>query len=551
VTDVATSLLNSFNLVIPEAVLGVAACVAFLGGTFRANRNLWGGFSLAAIAGSALALWLSPASLDSSDAAKTAVFVTPVAADGFARIIRVIALAGGAILVLSSWNEVPDEHAAEYQGCLLVTLAGVGLTGAANDLVTLFLALELVSIPTYVLLYLLRRDVPAQEAAVKYFLLSVFSSALLLLGFSFLYGLAGTTNIPALADALVGQEAGSSQVRLPTAAIGALVLVVAGLGFRITAVPFHFYAPDVYQGTATAGAAFLAFIPKVAGFAGLFRILDLIPHLISGGARPEGMHDHGILLSLQVSTLFWIMAAVTMTLGNVLALLQDNLRRLLAYSSIAHAGYMLVALAATPYLRFIKPDGTPGGVETIVFYLAAYGAMTIGVFAVISYLDSRERPVETVDDLAGLAKSRPGVALLMALFLFSLIGVPLTAGFAGKFLIFFGAVAVSINGPDLASLINPGEPGGWQLQSRLYLVLAFVGVLNAAIGAWYYLRIVAVMYLRTPLRPVAPARNWPGLAALVACGLLTLGLGVACLPVFQATRDAITPPPAVDLRTKR
>jgi NADH-quinone oxidoreductase subunit N len=527
--EIVASLSNCFYLVVPEVILVAAACIAFLGGTIRANRNLWAGFALFALACAGLVLALSPFPANSLD--PPVIYASPVVADPFTFLIRIMAFVGGAILVLSGWQEISDSHAGEYYGCLLIIVAGVGLTGAANDLITLFLALELVSIPTYVLLYLPRHDVPAQEAAVKYFLLSVFSSTLLLLGFSYLYGLAGTTNLPALAEALAVPGGG----RMPGVAVAALVMAVAGLGFKITAVPFHFYAPDVYQGTATAGAALLAFVPKVAGFAGLLRLLNLVPHEIAGDSRPE---DYGVLLGLQLSTLFWIIAAVTMTLGNVLALLQDNLKRLLAYSSVAHAGYMLMGLATAPYLR-LKPEAIPGGVESLLFYLAAYGAMTVGAFAVLSYLDSRERPVTTVDDLAGLAKSHPGIALMMAVFLFSLIGVPLTAGFAGKFLLFNGAVSVSLNAQEMAKTINSNEPAGWEQQARLFLVLGVVGMLNAAIGGWYYLRIVTVMYLRPALKPLEIRRNWPGLAALVMCVLLTLGLGVAGMPLLKTIEAAV------------
>jgi NADH-quinone oxidoreductase subunit N len=333
--EIVAAIVDSFAHVVPEMVLGLAACIAFVGGTIRADRNLWTAFSLVALAGAGLAMWfIPPPVLTSESAVRAAWFAAPVVTDSFTQLIRVISLAGGAALVLLSWKEVPDQQAAEYQGCLLIILAGAGLTGAANDLVTLFLALELISIPTYVLLYLPRHDNPAQEAAMKYFLLSVFSSALVLLGFSYLYGLAGTTNLPALADALAVPGAG----RLPGVAIAALVMVVAGLGFRLTAVPFHFYAPDVYQGTATVGAALLAFIPKVAGFAALLRLLNLVPHVAAFHDAAAGkdvtiaLDNVGIFLGLQISTLLWIIAAATMTLGNVLALLQDNLKRLLAYS---------------------------------------------------------------------------------------------------------------------------------------------------------------------------------------------------------------------------
>jgi NADH-quinone oxidoreductase subunit N len=379
-------------------------------------------------------------------------------------------------------------------------------------LVTLFLSLELISIPTYVLLYLPRYDDAAQEAAMKYFLLSIFSSALTLFGFSYLYGLAGTTNLPALLAALgnVGPDG-----LLPRTAQVALVMVVAGLGFRITAVPFHFYAPDVYQGTPTVAAALLAFIPKVAGFVALVRVLGFLWIDRTGTV--------GLALGAQVPMLFFILAAVTMFLGNLLGLLQDNLKRLLAYSSVAHAGYMLMGLAVAPDLH-VRGEETAGGVDAVLFYLVAYGAMTIGAFAILAYLSTPQRPVEMIEDLAGLSRSHPGVALLMALFLFSLIGIPLTAGFAGKLVLFFGAMAV------------PQHP--W-----LFRILALIGVINAAIGAWYYLRVLVVMYLRNPIKPLENARSWPGLATLWICAALTLFLGVYPNPLLRVSRAAAAPAP--------
>jgi NADH-quinone oxidoreductase subunit N len=503
------ALINWVPLVLPEIILVAAACVLFLGGTFRPQRDLWGAVALLSLAVAALAAWFVRRDLPPDYPGDAHLYAAPVVLDDLALVVKGLAFVGGAILVLFSWDEVPDGQAAEYHACLLVIVAGTGLAGMANELVTLFLALELVSIPTYVLLYLPRHDNAAQEAAMKYFLLSIFSSALMLFGFSYLYGLGGTTNLPGLARALAGAESGA----LPGTALVALVLVVAGLGFRIAAVPFHFYAPDVYQGTTAGAAALLAYIPKVAGFVALVRVLGYAPQLglLEALDQARTRVFPGLLLGPQVSTLFWILAAVTMTLGNVLALLQDNLKRLLAYSSVAHAGYMLIGLAVAPYLR---GEDAPGGVEAILFYLAAYGAMTIGVFAVISYLSTRQRPIETVDDLAGLSRSHPGVALVMMLFLFSLIGIPATGGFAGKFLLFWGAMSV------------PTEE-----QARLFRILALIGVLNAAIGAWYYLRIVAVMYLRNPLRPAEGRRRWPALAAIGICAVLTIALGVP--PLLQ------------------
>jgi NADH-quinone oxidoreductase subunit N len=497
--EVVAALMQAFPLIVPEIVLVLGACILFLGGTFRMDRHLWAVGSLATLTIAAVALAWSPRSADTG----ASVYAAPVFVDHLALFIKWVALVGGAVLVFLSWNAISDSVAGEFHGCLLLIVAGLSLTGAANELITLFLALELISIPTYILLYLFRVDAAAQEAALKYFLLSIFASALLLFGFSYLYGLAGTTNIPALTDALTHADPNTAEtVRLPAAVLVSLVMIVSGLGFKITAVPFHFYAPDVYQGTATPAAALLAFVPKVAGFVALLRVLGFV------GIDPA---VSGMTCGRETPVFLWILAAFTMSLGNVLALLQTNLKRLLAYSSVAHAGYMLVGLAAAHYVNTSEgATGGIGGVPAVLFYLVAYGSMTVGAFAVLAYLSTPERPVENEDDLAGLSRSHPGLALMMALFLFSLIGIPLTAGFVGKLLLFLGALGVE------------GE------RAVFYRDLALLMAVNAAIGGWYYLRIVTKMYLHTPIKPLEPAgltHSWPVLTALWTCTILTLGLG--------------------------
>jgi NADH-quinone oxidoreductase subunit N len=234
------------------------------------------------------------------------------------------------------------------------------------------------------------------------------------------------------------------------------------------------------------------------------------------------------VLGDQVPGLLWILAAVTMSLGNVLGLLQDNIKRMLAYSSVAHAGYMLIGLAVAPKLAG-GPGDPIGGVEAVLFYLIAYSAMTIGAFAVLNYLSTPERPVETVEDLTGLGRSRTGAALLMVLFLFSLIGIPLTAGFAGKLLLFAGAIQVPYRVEDPASV----------QQYRLFVILALIGVLNAAIGAWYYLRIASAMFLREPIQVPAGVRRRPVMAAIAICAVLTLWGGVYPWSLLRLVQDAV------------
>lgn len=521
--ETVQALIDIFPRIIPEIILGVVACVLFLGSTFKANRNLWGSVALIGLLAATATLWLKGVpNYSSKEQALSALYAAPVWLDSFAVLVKTIALLGGILLVLLTWKEMDEEYAGEHHGCLMLIVAGVSFTASANELVTLFLALELISIPTYILLYLSRSDQLAKEASVKYFLLSIFSSALLLFGFSYLYGLAGTTNIRGIIEALAGPETLQAQL-LPGMELIAVVMIIAGLGFKIAAVPFHFYAPDVYQGTTLGNAALLAFVPKVAGFVAMIRVLGLIPYqlrvedaLIQGG---------GPIAGAQVSTLLWILAAVTMTLGNVLALLQGNLKRLLAYSSVAHAGYMLIGVSLAPYMTNAPSSG---GIEAVLFYLVSYGAMTIGAFGIIAYLSTKARAVENIDDLSGLSRSHPGIALLMALFMFSLIGMPATAGFMGKFLLFFDAFTM------------PSE-GVMAEQARLFRILALIGAINAAIGAWYYLRIITVMYLRNPLpEPLEKSASYsPRLAAIWLCALVTLALGLFPRPLVERTRSVV------------
>lgn len=521
-------LAGHFRLILPEIVLVAAACVLFLGGAFSPGRERWCWTALGGLVAALLALSYTAGIAAPAGAAESvATYATPFVFDSLANLIRRVAIVAGVLFVLFSWNEVPERQTPDFLACLLVIIAGVCLTACANDLVSMFLALELISIPTYILLYLPRHDDASQEASVKYFLLSVFSSGLLLFGFSYLYGLAGTTNIAAIVHTLSAH----TEHEMPAVAQVALIMIVAGLGFRMTVAPFHFYAPDVYQGAPTVAAALLAFVPKLAGFVALVRVLGFVS---SDGVLPGG-GPLGMALSDQVPILLWVLAVLSMSLGNLLALLQDNLKRLLAYSSIAHAGYMLVALAAAPYMSDpaagANERGGPmffhsEGVQALLYYLVAYGVMTIGAFAVIAYLSAPDRAVENVDDLAGLGSARPHIAVITTVFLFSLIGMPLTAGFTGKFLIFFGALNI------------PGPAS----EATSFRWLVVIGMINAAIGGWYYLRIIAVMYLRGSLKPIQPRCNRPGLVMLVVCTALTISLSIppAANWLLDAAKNATT-----------
>ncbi len=308
----------------PEMILGVMACVLFLGSTWRKDRHLWAVAAVASLVAAGIALYYTAApQYGNREAALTALYSPPrwALTSSPSSSAIAIALCGGLVFVFFSWDEAGDEDASEYLACLLLITAGVGLTGAANDLITLFLALELVSIPTYLMLYLPRADAPAQEAAMKYFLAEHFLvGPAVAFGFSYLYGMTGTTNLAAMADALRTNNSALTGLGLV-----ALIMIVAGLGFRITAVPFHFYAPDVYQGTSTGMAALLlAFVPKLAGFTAAFDPRPRLypserPTVVAGRKvfQLVGTADSGWLAGRTgVGAAMWIMAAVTMSLGN-------------------------------------------------------------------------------------------------------------------------------------------------------------------------------------------------------------------------------------------
>jgi NADH-quinone oxidoreductase subunit N len=500
-----------FRLAAPEIALIGTACVVFLFGCMLNRRWLWFVVSLLGVILAMLLAGLVETPMSRLDT--TAATLIPDAAAGF---VRWVSLISTAVLLFVAWAEVDRTNAAEYYGCLLVAAAGVSLVGRANDLITMFLALELLSIPTYILLYLPARTKLNQEAAAKYFLLSVMSSGVLLFGFSYLYGLSGSTNLKVIADALTAAHAEA----LNPMALLAAVLVIAAVGFRITAVPFHFYAPDVYEGGPAGVVAQLAFFPKLAGFLTLARIFGLLSD------NPQHLpFDAGT----QIPLLLWILAILTMTLGNVFALLQDNVRRMLAYSSVAHSGYMLMGIVVASSLPDAKNTPGVGGIDSILVYLAAYGMMTIGAFAVILFLSTPERPVESIDDLAGLGQSNPISAGAMAIFLFSLMGLPATVGFVGKFYLLVGAFTAPADTPTM---------------QNLYRVMAVFAVVNAAIGAYYYLRVVGVMFLRTPIRPATRSRAIPTFLAAIALAGATLFFGIYPEPIAKAARKAAPVPAA-------
>ncbi len=434
---------------------------------------------------------------------------------------RMVVLLSGLVLLALAHDEPTDETGGEFFGALLLINAGAMLVATANELVFLFVGLELVSMPTYMLLYLTRRTSTTQESATKYFYLSIFSSGLLLYGLAFLYGLAGVSNLKALATLSWFMPS----IPHPQLGLIAVVFVLAGLCFKVAAVPFHFYAPDVYQGSSTVLAALLSWVPKAVGFVAMVRALTAVISV-------KGPEDPLVQKAVMIS---WVIAAATMILGNTLALLQNNLKRLLAYSSIAHAGYLMIGVTVA-FANGSSNGKFYYGCESIFFYLVAYALMTLGAFGVIIGLRTADRDVETVEDLAGLGTTQPLPALALAICLLSLSGIPPLAGFWGKFEIFSAAFAAS-----------PDEYSG------PFNLLAIIGVLNAAVGAYYYLRMVVAMYLRPARQTVVPRGGWPVAVAVAACASLSLLLGLFPAPIARATREAAvaavdhTPPPRPEM----
>jgi NADH-quinone oxidoreductase subunit N len=484
-------------ILIPEFILlltamGMMTASAFL----KQPRRVW-------CATSAVALTVALLALIALGGRETDLYSAVAVNDDLSYYARILLLVTGLVVLGLAHEEPGDDRAGEFFGALLMINAGSMLVASANELVFLFVGLELVSIPTYLLLYLARRDSATQEAATKYFFLSIFASGLLLYGLAFLYGTTGISNLKALAYLI------SKLPNLPQAQLGllAMVFVLAGLCFRVAAVPLHSYAPDVYQGSPIVIAAFLAWVPKAVGFLAIIRALIAV--LTIAG---EPLVQKAILLA-------WIIAAASMIWGNVVALLQENLKRLLAYSSIAHAGYLMVGVAAA--FANDRGGGLYYGSESIFFYLVVYAFMTLGAFGVISALKIKGRGVETVDDLAGLAWSQPWPALGLSICLLSLSGIPPLAGFWGKFEIFAAALAAQR-----------------RVENGSFLLLAIIGMLSAAVGAYYYLRLVVVMYFRPAGEPIEVRGGWPVAFAVGACASLTVILGLFSTPLAEAAHAA-------------
>src|SRR5437870_90 len=396
-------------------------------------------------------------------------FWNMVNVDTFSVFFHFLVTAVTAIVILTSYEymEVQQIRAGEYYGLILFGAVGMCLMSSAVELVLIFIALEISSISTYILAGFRRREAASSEASLKYFLLGSFATAFFLYGVALMFGARGSTNIDKISQAL-------QEKNIPTLAYLAEALMFVGLGFKVASAPFHIWTPDVYEGAPAPIVGFMSTAPKAAAFAVLLRILF--------EANAPGRF-----------WLIWFSAVLSMCLGNLGALVQTNVKRLLAYSSIAHAGYLLVAFAAAPEV----------GVSAAMFYTAAYAAMNVGAFAVISHFANAGEKYVTLDDYAGLGRRSPVLAATLTIFLLSLIGIPATGGFFAKFYVFSAALQANLVG------------------------LVIIGVLNSAVGAYYYLRVIVVMYMREPRAevPVLPVRLALGTALAVSVAA-TIYLGV-------------------------
>jgi NADH-quinone oxidoreductase subunit N len=399
-----------------------------------------------------------------------------IAVDSFGLFFKVVFLGSAALTVLMSvhYLEIEGASPGEYYFLILCATLGMMIMAGGIDLVTSFIGLETMAVSFYILAGFIKPNQRSNEAAVKYFLLGAFSLGILLYGMSLMYGLSGTTNLRSIATALVGQN------RDPRLVL-AVILVVAGMGFKIAAVPFHMWAPDVYEGAPTPVTAFISVGSKAASFAMLLRIFL------------EGLPS----MSADWRLLFEALSIVTMTVGNLAALTQTNIKRMLAYSSIAHAGYLLLGVVA----------GTTRGVTAMLIYLLVYSFMQLGAFMVIVMMRRKDVVGDELKDFAGLYLRHPLAAFAMLMFMLSLGGIPPTAGFMGKFWLFGAAIDAG------------------------YVWLAVIGVLNSAVSLYYYVRLVVFMYLKQPGGGSEP-RATPAVA-------LALGLAVAATLLFGVYPDRL------------
>jgi len=420
-----------------------------------------------------------------------------IRADLFSIFGHAVVIGAAALCVLGAINYLDDENLqrGEFYALVLFATAGMGILAGANELLTAFVGLEMSSISSYILAGFRKRATKSNESSLKYFILGSFATAFFLYGIAMVYGVTGTTRIDQVQPALDQIISATGQV--PALSILGLALIFVGLGFKVVAAPFHIYGPDVYEGAPTPVTALLASGPKAATFALMLRIFYV--------AFPGEVHFWFWAI--------WGSAILTMFVGNLAAIVQSNVKRMLAYSSIAHAGYILVAFAAA----------TVYGVSAVLFYLAAYTFMKVGAFLVVTHLGQQDERYLEITDYAGLGTRQPALAVCFSLFLFSLLGLPATGGFLGKFFAFQAAL-------DSHAAFGP---------AIVWLVI--IAAINSVIGAYYYLRIIIAMYFWEPSKDYTPSKVPLAVGtALAIAAIGTLYLGILPRDVLHAAFAAAT-----------
>jgi NADH-quinone oxidoreductase subunit N len=511
-----TALFNlaDLQLIVPELILTVCACIALVMEVVLPYRKskLVAYFSLVGVALAAGSLWVQ--FWFSSDVLPLDGFYGMIRIDGFALVVQSIFLIGAALAIAISirYLDIEGEQHGEYYALVLFATVGMMFLGCGFDLITLYISLELMALTFYVLVAFTKREKRSNEAAMKYFLLGAFSSGVLLYGMSLLYGIAGSTNlaeigrsVAAIAASAGGTGGDPAVASLRPMLLLGMIALAAGLFFKIAAVPFHMWAPDAYEGAPTSVTAFLSTASKAASFALYARIFIEALNSVRADWAP----------------LLGLVAAITIMVGNWAAVTQENSKRLLAYSSISNAGYLLLGLVA----------GNSYGYIGLLIYLLVYTLMNMGAFGIIISLRRRGIIGDNVDDMTGLAHKAPGMAAMMAVFMLSLGGLPMTGGFIGKYFLFGG-------------LLQRGKADG----KTWYYWLAGWAIINTVVSFYYYVRFIKVMYLGDRIADDKPLSLSPALqTALVASLVGILFIGIYPQPLIEIVQRLVAPLATVGL----
>jgi NADH-quinone oxidoreductase subunit N len=506
----------SFLAILPEIILVIAGCAVLIVAAAKSERTQaaapW--ISLSAIIVAAIGvIWMAPQLLNQVEGTETPGGLLYHALEqgsglyfgSLAGFVRYNTLILGFLLTLVAWMQPASDERGEFFSMMLFSLVGLMLLGPAEDILMLFLALELISIPTYILVALSRKQMAASEAATKYFYLGALSAAVMAYGISLLYGVAGSTSFADIYVALADRETGAfvqpfGSLEYTLAVVG-VVMTLGGLLFKIAAFPMHFYIADVYQGAGNSVAALLGFVPKFGGIVAIIKLISLTGWWES---FTSGAYLH------EMFWLLWILAAITMTVGNALALRQTNIKRMLGYSGIAHSGYMLVGLMAGP----LGGDGFLGdGTAAVLYYIVIYGIANLAAFATLGLLKAHGgKACETLQDVAGLVRRHPGWAMILVLAMFTLMGLPPTPGFWGKLSLFGSALATASE-----------MPAEMATQQSWLIGLVIIAALNSALAAAYYLRVIAAVLLYENDEPAtAVDQGMPQAGTMIAAILLVI-----------------------------